>query len=467
MSFMDRIKSIFAKRVTAPSPEDLQSGPSSWGFYQRADSGVFVTEENALGLSTVWSCTTLIARSVSMLPVRVMAPVSNDPADGETELANHPIENLLQREPNPETSAFAFKEALVMSALLHGNGFAEIERDQYRRPLNLWIIHPERVKPMRRASGAMFYEVSNGAGNKVELEVEDMLHIRGPSLDGVVGMGVIEYARGAIGLAISQEQYASSFIKNRAAPSGILNVKNNITPEGLKRLRSEIESAYGGPRQAGRTAVLDENAEWKAISLSPADSEFVQQRRLSVEDVARLFSVPVQLIGDNSKSTFANFEQASLTFLTTCLTPWINRLEEEVNRKLFKTVPGRMRPHIHLDTSALLRTNIEAQHRAYAIARQNGWMSVNDIRRKLGMEPIGDGGDEYLRPLNLTPVGNDAGSDPGNQQDNQTNDAPAQAIAFDRDGDGQITQMRLLQGQIEYPAPRPRLVSWRDIRGAR
>src|SRR5262245_20401929 len=138
MKLIDRIKSIFAKRQTAPSPDDLQSGPSSWWGYQRADSGVFVTEDNALGVATVWSCTTLISRSLSMLPVQVMAPIGDDPADGEQVLANHPVEGLLQREPNPETSAFALKEALVMSGLLWGNGYCEIERDQFSRPHSLW-----------------------------------------------------------------------------------------------------------------------------------------------------------------------------------------------------------------------------------------------------------------------------------------------------------------------------------------
>lgn len=403
MSIMDRLRSIFAQRVTKPSSDDLQSSP---GWSHRADAGVHVNEDSALNVSTSWACGTLIARSIAGLPAQVMARRGAEIADGDQVLVDHPVEGLLQREPNADMAAFPFKEAMVLQAIFHGNGYAEIERDQTGRPHALWPIHPDRIRPMRdmNAAAALYYEVNNGTGGTTDLPAADMFHLRGPSLDGLVGMSLISYARHTFGLAIAQEQFAGSFIRNRAAPAGILTVKQAISADGLARVRAEVEQLYGGPRRAGRTAIIDQGTEWKSVSVSPADAEFLAQRRFSVEEICRWFGVPPQKIGDTSKQTFANFEQANLNFLSDAVSPWISRFEQECDRKLFRTIPGRARPFVRLDASAIVRTNLEAQYRSFALGRQWGWLSVNDIRRKINMDPIGAEGDVYLTPMNMEPV---------------------------------------------------------------
>ena len=178
-----------------------------------------------------------------------------------------------------------------------------------------------------------------------------MFHLAGPSLCGPVGMSLIRQARQTLGLALAQETFAASFIKNQAAPSGLVKVNGNITPDGFNRLKANFDQLNTGARKAGKVLYGDGEWEWVPMGVSPQDAEFLAQRRFSVEEICRLFGVPPQMIGDTSKQTFANFEQAGLNFLSLGLLPWIVRFEQEVNRKLLPQV-GRRRPYLKLNTGS-------------------------------------------------------------------------------------------------------------------
>lgn len=396
----EAIKRIFAKRQTEP-PQHVTSA-LGWGM--RSDAQIYINEDAALSNGRAWACGSLIGRSIGMLPAHVNAPRSDDASDGNERLRNHPVEILLHRQPNPEMSAMAFRERMLLAAIFHGNGFAEIERDDMGRPVALWGIHPDRVRAVRDAGGTLLYEVDNGSGSKVELAAADMFHLAGPALDGPMGLSLLSYARHSLGLSIAQERFASSFIANAGAPSGIIKIKGPITEAGMKRHRAELERIHKGPWNAGRFAIVDGSSAWEQIGLTLLDSEFLAQRRFSVEEICSIFGVPPQMIGDQSKATFANVEQAGLNFLTLAVLPWVTRFEAEANRKLFRSVAGRRQPFVKLNTSAIVRANIEARNRSYALGRQWGWLSANDIRRLEDMPPIGPEGDIYLQPLNMGPA---------------------------------------------------------------
>lgn len=173
---------------------------------------------------------------------------------------------------------------------------------------------------------------------------------------------------------------------------------------------------YSGPRKAGRIMIGDEGVDFKPIGVTPQDAEFLAQRRFRVETICRWFGVPPQMIGDASKQTFANFEQAGLNFLQLSIMPWVVRFEQEVNRKLLNRVAaGRARPFCKINTNAVVRANIVARYQAYALGRQWGWLSVNKILQLEDKEPIGPDGDINLTPMNMTPVG-EAPPDDGQQQ---------------------------------------------------
>jgi HK97 family phage portal protein len=196
----------------------------------------------------------------------------------------------------------------------------------------------------------------------------------------------------------------------------------NITPDGFKRLKSEFEEKNLGRQNAGKVYFGDGDWEWVELGLTMLDADFLQQRRFSVEAVARWFGVPPQMIGVQDKQTLNNYEQAALQFHQLAVLPWVVRFEQEVNRKLLNVASGR-RPFLKINTAAIVRANLEAQYRAFALGRQWGWLSVNDVRRLIDAEPIGPEGDVYLQPLNMEPS--------------------SDAIVFDRDGYGNITAVRV------------------------
>jgi HK97 family phage portal protein len=304
-----------------------------------------------------------------------------------------------------------------MGAQFHGNSYAEIERDVGNRPIALWPLHPDRVIPDRTDDGLKVFRVYNGGGRPDSfLPEEDTFHLCGPSLDGQTGLSVISYARHSLGLSIAQERFASSWLANAGAPSGIVKLSKGISPEGMTRARAEVESLYKGPRKAGKIVIGSEDWSWEQIGLTFLDAEFLAQRRFSVETICRFFDTPPQLIGDTSKQTFANYGEAILHYHATGLLPWIVRFEQEANRKLFRRVPGRAQPFLKLNASAIVRADIEKRTKAYALGRQWGWLSVNDVRRFEDMEPLGPEGDVYLQPMNMEPAGDEPPGDGTREQ---------------------------------------------------
>lgn len=366
-----------------------------------SDAGVYLTEDVLMGENTAMAAASLIARSTAMLPADVLVAKSSDPRDGNVELRDHQVARLMAREASPDMTAMAFREGMQLTACLRGNAYAEIERDAVGRPYALWPIHTDRVEVIRDEQGRVAYLVQNGGRGASIILAQDMLHLMGPSIDGgLTGLSPLSYARHTIGLAVAQERFAASFIRNQAAPSGVIKLKHTLnSPEAMDRMREEVEKRLTGPRRAGRVAILDNEADWQQVGLTLVDAEFLAQRRYSAEQVAAIFGVPPQLLGDSTRQTFANFAEAGLNFLAYGLQPWVTRWEQEVNRKLLtEDTRLRKRPFLRINTSAVVRSDIEKRTAAYALGRQWGWLSVNDVRRLEDMEPIGAEGDVYITP---------------------------------------------------------------------
>ena len=357
---LDFLGRIFARRQVAPPPNEQRHRVVAWP--RQSDAGLYVTDEIAPTELTAWACGSLIARTGAMLPPRVMAARGPEEADGNQRLIGHPVEGLFGRAANPEQTAFQVREGMLLEAIFKGNAFAEIERSGDGRPIALWPIHTNRVAVCRTHTGDLYYEVDNG-NSRIDVAAQDIFHLAAPSFCGPVGMSLISQARQSLGLALAQQRFAGNFIRNQAAPSGLVKLKNTITPVGFERLRAKFEELYKGPRQAGKVIFGDADWDWQQIGVSPQDAEFLAQRRFSVEEVARWFGVPPQMIGDTSKQTFANFEQAGLNFLTLAILPWVVRIEQEANRKLFAPAIGRRpQPFLKLNTSAIVRADLEKRN---------------------------------------------------------------------------------------------------------
>lgn len=235
------------------------------------------------------------------------------------------------------------------------------------------------------------------------LSPRDVLHIPGLGFDGLVGYSPIAMAKNAIGLAIAAEEYGSKFYANGAAPSGVLEHPGTI--KDPSRVRESWQNTFGGSGNSNKVAVLEEGMKYTPISISPNEAQFLETRKFQINEIARIFRVPPHMVGDLEKSSFSNIEQQSLEFVKYTLDPWVIRWEQSIQRTLF-TTEEKKSYFVKFNVEGLLRGDYASRMQGYATARQNGWMSANDIREleNLDLIPDEDGGNLYLINGNMLPL---------------------------------------------------------------
>ncbi len=364
------------------------------------DSGVKVTEQSALTFSAVFSATRLLSESVAMLPLIVYERTKK----GKDRAVDHPVFRLLHDSPNEFMSSVTFRETLQGHLCGWGNAYAEIERSKGGDVLALWPLMPTRVTP-RVTHGKLFYLVTSPSGGTTVLQPGQVLHIPAFGFDGIRGYSPIALARQGIGLGLGAEKFAGKFFANGAMVGGVLEHPTELGPEGTENIRTSIDALHKGLDNAHRMLILEEGMKYKSLTMPLIDAQFLEHRKFQVTEIARIFRVPPHMIGDLSKSSFSNIEMQSLEFVIFSLTSWLRRWEQELNRKLFTTPQASKRFFVEFLVDGLLRGDIASRFAAYAIARQWGWMNVNDIRRAENRNSIGPAGDIYLQPLNMIPAG--------------------------------------------------------------
>jgi len=411
MNLWQRIKQAFAFRSHPRSPSrwlmELFGGAES-------AAGIRVNAENALQVSAVYACVRVISETLATLPVGIFehtADGGNKPAPG------HPAWALLKGMPNPEMTPLEFKEMLTAHTALRGNSFAQIIHDGAMRPRQLWPLHPDRVS-IRRDGGELFYEYRPTQGATQVFPASEILHLRGLMSDGVWGMNPIAVARETFGAAIATQGYGARFFANDAAPGGVLEHPNSLSDKAHDNLRKSWEDNHKGFLNGRRPAILEEGMKWTTLSIKPEEAQFLETRKFQVQDIARIFRVPPHLIQDLERSTFSNVEQQSIDFVTHTMLGWVSRWEQALSAKLL-TEAERERFFFKFNLNALLRGDVAARFTAYAVGRQWGWLSANDVRRLEDLNPLpSEVGDVYLSPLNMIPA-----EDAGKAQDEGGDDA--------------------------------------------
>ena len=242
-------------------------------------------------------------------------------------------------------------------------------------------------------------------GVTVNLPPSDVLHIPGLGFDGLVGYSPIAMAKNAIGMAIACEEYGAKFFANGAAPGGVLEHPGTI--KDPQRVRESWQSTFGGSGNANKIAVLEEGMKYTPIGISPEQAQFLETRKFQINEIARIFRVPPHMVGDLEKSSFSNIEQQSLEFVKYTLDPWVIRWEQSIQRSLLSKDEKAMY-FVKFNLEGLLRGDYQSRMNGYAIGRQNGWMSANDIRELENLDriPAEDGGDLYLINGNMLPLQN-------------------------------------------------------------
>ncbi len=394
-------------------PQDRTTGSSYSFFFGGTTSGKPVNEHTAMQMTAVYSCVRILAEAVAGLPLHLYKYTASG---GKEKALSHPLYFLLHDEPNPEMSSFVFRETLMTHLLLWGNAYAQIIRNGKGEVIALYPLMPNRITVDRDANGKLYYLYSRTAedvlilsnqSSQVVLSPADVLHIPGLGFDGLVGYSPIAMAKNAIGMAIACEEYGAKFFANGAAPGGVLEHPGVVKDPA--KVRESWNTVYQGSSNSHRVAVLEEGMKYQAIGISPEQAQFLETRKFQINEIARIFRVPPHMVGDLEKSSFSNIEQQSLEFVKYTLDPWVIRWEQAISQALLRADEKKLH-FAKFNVDGLLRGDYVSRMNGYATARQNGWMSANDIRELENLDriPVEFGGDLYLINGNMTKLA-DAG----------------------------------------------------------
>ena len=401
---MGFLSGIFRSR---DAPRNSTSGSAYRFFMGNSTSGKRVNERSAMQMTAVYSCVRILSEAVAGLPLHLYQ--YTDKSSKEKAVEN-PLYFLLHDEPNTEMTSFVFRETLMTHLLLWGNAYSQIIRNGKGEVMGLYPLMPDRMAVNRDEKGRLYYEYMVSSDDAktlkdgtVRLSPYDVLHIPGLGFDGLVGYSPIAMAKNAIGLAIAAEEYGSKFYANGATPSGILEYPGTVKEPD--KVRESWNAGFGGSSNAHKIAVLEEGMKYTPISISPNEAQFLETRKFQINEIARIFRVPPHMVGDLEKSSFSNIEQQSLEFVKYTLEPWLVRWEQAMQRSLIPQ-DDKSKYFIKFNVDGLLRGDYQSRMQGYATARQNGWMSANDIRELENLDriPAEDGGDLYLINGNMMPL---------------------------------------------------------------
>lgn len=395
MTVMERLSMI----KTALMPTRISSASSFFDIIRRTTSGKRVTESSALKFSPVFACVRNIADDIAKLPVHLYKRIEG----GKERITNHPLERLLNVQPNPEMSAIDFRDALTHHILLWGNSYAYIERLPDRTPVSLWPLRPDRVKPYRSESdGEIWYSITNAVGGIIPYPNDDILHIRGMGFDGLVGYNVVQYAGESIGAAQAAEEFGARFFGQGTNLGGVLEHPSALSDKAYGRLSKWVES-HQGLSEVHKNMILEEGMKFNKTVIPPEAAQFLETRKFGVPEICRWFRMPPHKVADLDRATFTNIEHQGIEYVIDCLLTWLIRWEQWLNIKLLDGSPDMFFEH---QINGLLRGDIKSRYEAYNIARTMGMLNVDEMRAFENMNPLPDGkGQIYLQPMNMVEVG--------------------------------------------------------------
>ena len=362
----------------------------------RSAAGVAVSEESSLRNTAVLASVRILSNSVAMLPLPVYRRLS---PRGKERAPEHPLYQVLQEQANPEMTAFELRRWLMQHVLLYGNGYAEIDWSAGGQVRALWPLLSSQMVVERR-NGVLTYKYTLSTGKTIDLPSWKVLHLRGMTGDGVTGWSVIRSMMvDAVGLGLATQEYGARFFGNGARPGIVLTHPGTLSDKALINLRTSWAYDHEGLSNAHRLRILEEGMKAETISIPPEEAQFLETRKFQVTEIARAFGVPPHLIGDMERATFSNIEHQYMEFLQFSLGPWLKQIEQTIHSQLMRTLERETYFVEHV-RDAILQADTATRYAAYAIGRQWGWLSVNDIRELENMNPVDDG-DQYLVPLNM------------------------------------------------------------------
>jgi HK97 family phage portal protein len=369
--------------------------------YGASDTGISVTSESALNYTAYWSCVRLLSETLASLPLFLYERI--DPR-GKARAIGHPLFRLLHSEPNPEMDSFSFIETLMYHLCsCSGNAYAYIDRAPDRLSIQaLWPMNPNKVTKARNEQKEIVYIYQFDDGPRT-LPAYRVWHIPGFGFDGLIGYTPISHARNQIGLGLATEKTGAKLFGNGLTVGGILQHPKTMTLPAQERFKKALSEEHEGVDKAHKLLILEEGMTYQKNNIPPEDAQFLETRKFQRNEIASFFRVPPHMIGDLDKATFSNIEQQSLEFAIYTMRPWLVRWERSINRQLLNP-QEKDTFYAEFLIDGLLRGDMESRYRAYAIGRNWGWFSVNDVLELENRNPIGDDGDTYMVPTNMVPA---------------------------------------------------------------
>jgi len=392
---------LFNKK-NAQTSADLLELLSPW---VDAESGVSITPQNAMQISTVFSCVKVLAESVGMLPLNLFEVTGTS----REKATDHALHALFRFGPNDYMTAQEYKELIMVHLALRGNHYSFINKVNGRIH-ELLPLNPDAVIPRISNDWGVTYTVTFSNGEVKELAQADILHIRLQTLDGLTGLSPIQWAKNTLGLAKATENHGSRLFKNGARPSGGFKTSATLKDDQFKRLQERLELVSGESQL--KPFILEGGLEWVNVAMSNEDAQFLETRKYQRSEICGIFRVPPHMIADLEKATFSNIEHQGLSYVQHTLMPYLTRMEERFSKSLLS--PSEQKKYTpKFNATALLRGDMTARSAYYTQQIQNGVLSPNEIRALEDMNPR-DGGDIYLTPLNMAVN--------GKPQETQTNE---------------------------------------------
>ena len=388
MGLLDRIKNVFV-------PQDNNAEQRSITYTTPFGTGTNVSPDTALTFTAVWSAIRLLTESVSSLPISVYKIENNG---DRTEAVKESLYSLLKYKPNTYQNKITFFEKIMMDLCVNGNSYVYIERNRLARVTGLYCMNYEDMTIIQK-DNQLFYE--NGETGQV-YDSNDVLHFTGLTTDGIEGLSPIDNHKKSIGWGMAVEEYGSSFFKNGAKLSGVLSTDRSLSETAIDRLRHSFNNTYSQLSGSNQTAILEEGLTFKPVGISPDQAQFLASRTFSIQEIGRIWNIPNHMLGDNSKSSFNNVEMQSQEFVTYTLLPYLSRIENEMNLKLFRTSDiGRL--FVKFNVGGLLRGNTKDRSEFYTKMINTGVMSINEVRALEDLNKIEDG-DKHFMQMNMTTI---------------------------------------------------------------
>lgn len=360
--------------------------------------------ENAMYLSTVYRCVNCISDSVAQLPLEIFRINAKGYKKKDR---RHSLSRVLNQRPNNRMTRYSFITLLIQSMLLKGNGYAYIKRDESGRIEQLVFIPAEYVTIIEPTTivEPVKYQIR---GVREKIPAGDMIHILNQTIDGVVGVSTLEYARHSLGLSQDSERHAANFFGSGCAVGGILTASKHLTEEQQHQIKHSWVQAFSSrDGETNGVAVLGADLKYQPVTINARDSQLLETRQFNVIDICRFFGVSPVKAFDLTKSSYSTVEATNIGFLTDTISPLLEKIELELETKLF---PGED-VDVRFDVSQLLRADKQSMAQYYSTMFQNGFMNINEIRRELDLPPV-DGGDQNYVQVNLQTLLNAAKAQP-------------------------------------------------------